>query len=265
MTTFAQASAVAKNGDGEYAVELADDWAVGERPHGGYLLAILARAAVDTAPEHAPDPLAVAAQFLRAPTCAPAVVRTAIRRSGRTVTAVSAVLEQDGAPCVEATVTCGVLPAAAPHWLDVPPIAPAPPPDAVDLGADPSHPFKLGRSTELRLDATTAGFVTGRADAAPLLRLWTTPHDADPDVFFALVAGDISPPVVFNLGRVGWSPTVQLTALLRARPAPGWLAVQAESRAVSDTWFDEEHTVLDSTGALICQSRQLAIPPQPGR
>jgi len=54
---------------------------------------------------------------------------------------------------------------------------------------------------------------------------------------------------------------VQLTALLRTRPAPGWLRVQAEARAVHDRWFDEDHTVVDSAGRLVCQARQLAIAP----
>jgi hypothetical protein len=75
------------------------------------------------------------------------------------------------------------------------------------------------------------------------------------------MASDVSPPVILNLGRSGWAPTVQLTALLRAEPAPGWLRVQTSSRCVGARWFDEEAVVTDSTGALVCQSRQLAVMP----
>jgi hypothetical protein len=69
--------------------------------------------------------------------------------------------------------------------------------------------------------------------------------------------------VVFNLGRIGWAPTVQLTAILRARPAPGWLRVQASTQSVHGRWFDEDHTVVDSAGNLVCQARQLAIAADP--
>jgi hypothetical protein len=275
-TPFSVASSVSKegvskDGDGEYTTVLSAEWAVGDRPHGGYLLAVLARAALDTAAavagDLAPDPLVVSAQFLRPPLCAPALVRTSVLRTGRTATVVDAVLEQDGARCVAAVITCGVLPAGDPSWSDLPPLPAAPPPDALDIGARPGssfgNVFKVGSACRMRLDAATAGFATGRADLPARIRAWVQPDGEQPDPLFALVAGDISPPVVFNLGHRGWSPTVQLTALLRARPSPGWLRVQAEARAVHGTWFDEDHTVIDSTGRLVCQARQLAATPRP--
>ena len=260
---FSTASAVSKEGDGEYAAILDPGWAVGERPHGGYLLAVVARAALSSAASVAvaPDPLVVSAQFLRPPSCGPALVRTSVRRSGRTITVVNAALEQDGRPCVDATITCGVLPDGSASWADLPALPAEPPADAIDVGAYPDNPFKLGTVCRLRLDAATVGFITGQRGLPPLVRSWVQPADEPPDALFALVAADISPPVVFNLGHRGWPPTVQLTALLRARPAPGWLRVQAEARALHDRWFDEDHTVIDSTGRLICQARQLAIAP----
>jgi hypothetical protein len=85
------------------------------------------------------------------------------------------------------------------------------------------------------------------------------------DVLFALLAGDILPPTVFNLGgTVGWAPTVQLTALPRARPAPGWLRIEARARTVAGPWFDEDVTVVDSAGRLVAQARQLALAPLSG-
>ena len=266
MSAFSAASAVSKEGDGQYGAVLSPQWAVGDRPHGGYLLAVVARAALDAgacvAGDLAPDPLVVSAQFLRPPSCAPALIRTSVLRTGRTVTVVHAVLEQDGQPCVDATVTCGVLPDGAASWLDVPPLPASPPADAIDISAHPRNVFKLANACRMRLDAATAGFATGRTGLPPRVRVWVQPAGEPPDPLFALVAGDVSPPVVFNLGHRGWSPTVQLTALLRARPAPGWLRVQAEARAVHGPWFDEDHTVIDSSGALICQTRQLAMAPR---
>ncbi len=263
MSAFAAATAVTKNGQGSYAAELDGSWTVGDRPHGGYLLAVLTRAALAAAGDvaAAPDPLAVSAQFLRAPACGPATVTTTVRRSGRTVTIVDATLEQDGEPFVYATVTTGVLPDGEPAWHDVPDLAAEPTADAADPAGRPGNVFNVATVCDMRLDLTTFGLATGRTDLPPVTRVWVRPRDEDPDPLFALVAGDISPPVVFNLGHYGWSPTIQLTALLRARPAPGWLAVQADSRSVHGRWFDEDHTVLDATGRLVCQTRQLAIGP----
>ena len=82
------------------------------------------------------------------------------------------------------------------------------------------------------------------------------------DVLFAVLAGDVLPPSVFNLGgTLGWAPTVQLTALLRARPAPGWLRMESRANAVGGPGFDEDVTVIDAAGRLVCQARQLALAP----
>ena len=261
MSAFGAATAVRATGDGSFAVELSPDWAVGDRPHGGYLLAVIARAAT-VATDDAPDPLSVSAQFLRPPRFGPAAVAVTVRKKGRTVTAVNAVLEQDGLPCVDASVTCGRLPDGPVHYSDLAALPAEPPADAIDLTEHVGVVFRLASVTRMLIDPGTAGFLTGRTDLPPRLHLWVRPAQEDPDPLFALLAGDISPPVVFNTGRFGWSPTVALSALLRARPAPGWLRVMADSRALHDRWFDEDLQVVDAAGRLVCQCRQLAIAPQ---
>jgi hypothetical protein len=54
---------------------------------------------------------------------------------------------------------------------------------------------------------------------------------------------------------------VQLTAYLRGLPADGWLRVVCTTTQIGQDWFDEDHTVVDSTGRIIVQSRQLALVP----
>lgn len=261
MTAFGAATEVRASGDGTFAADLSPDWAVGERPHGGYLLAVMARAATALTGDDAPEPLAVSAQFLRPPVFGPASVSVSVRKQGRTVTAVNAVLEQDGLPRVDASITCGRLPDGPVHYSDLADLPARPPADAIDVTEDVGAVFRVARVTRMLMDAGTAGFLTGRTDLPPRFHLWVRPVDEEPDALFALLAGDISPPVVFNTGRFGWSPTVQLTALLRGRPAPGWLRVLADSRALHDRWFDEDMQVVDATGRLVCQARQLAIAP----
>ncbi|MDV3206450.1 MAG: thioesterase family protein, partial [Rhodococcus ruber] len=55
---------------------------------------------------------------------------------------------------------------------------------------------------------------------------------------------------------------VQLTAYLRRLPAPGWLRIMPDSTVLGNAWFEEDHTVVDATGAVVVQSRQLAMVPR---
>jgi acyl-coenzyme A thioesterase PaaI-like protein len=266
VLTFSAATAVRSLGDGTFTASLPADWTIGPKPHGGFLLALVARAATQAAAaEMSGDglaPLAVSAQFLRAPEVGPVLLRTGLRKVGRRATVVAVTLEQRGRSCVEGTVTVGSMPHQAPDYADLPHLPAEPPADAVDLANLHSGGiYKIGAACDVRLDKQGAGFLAGRTGDPLTLRLWVRPRGERPDPFFALVAGDISVPVTFNLGRFGWSPTVQLTALLRANPAPGWLRVQVTCNAVHGTWFDEDAIVIDSAGRLVCQARQLALTP----
>jgi acyl-coenzyme A thioesterase PaaI-like protein len=267
---FSAASAVRSLGDGTFTADLSPDWTVGNRPHGGFLLSLLARTALQVAAAAGGndgagplDPVAVSAQFLRPPEVGPVLLRTELRKIGRTAAVINANLEQRGRSCVESMITVGRLVDEPPSWTDLPDLPAKPPPDALDLSAVPgASVFKLSRTCEIRLDQATAGFLHGRTGDPLRLRMWARPRGEQPDSLFALLAGDISMPVTLNIGRYGWSPTVQLTSLLRSRPAPGWLRIDVGSRAVHGQWFDQDATVIDSTGRLVCQARQLALTPQ---
>lgn len=269
---FSSASKVRSLGDGTFTADLSPDWTVGNRPHGGYLLALMGRTAMqvatsaggtDGADAGALDPVAVSAQFLRSPEIGPVLLRTELRKYGRTAAVIAVNLEQRGRSCVESMITVGRMADEPPAWSDLPDMPAKPPADALDMATVPgASAFKLSRTCEVRLDQANTGFLHGRAGDPLRLRMWARPRNEQPDVLFGLVAADISMPVTVNLGRFGWSPTVQLTALLRSRPAPGWLRVEVGCRAVHGQWFDEDALVIDSTGRLICQSRQLALTPQ---
>lgn len=260
--SFDEVTAVRPLGDGSYVADLHPDWSVGERPHGGYLLALLARAATHAVDGDDLAPLSTSAHYLRAPRSGPVLIRTKVLKTGRTVSVLRAVLEQRGQTCVDTTITVGRLPQDGAAWADLPDMPVNPPSTAVDASsAQAGKFFELTRACDLRLDPSGAGFLTGSISEPLRLRMWVRPRGCQPDLLFSLVAGDITVPVTFNLGRIGWSPTVQLTALLRAKPANGWLRLAVESKAVHGQWFDEDTLVIDSTGRLICQARQLALSP----
>lgn len=262
---FEVACAVRSLGDGTLTADLRHEWSIGGHPHGGFLIALMARAALAVLSERgepSTDPLAVSAEFLRPPAIGPALLRTDIRKVGRRATVVAVRLEQRGRSCVEATVTTGRLPVRRAEWADLPQMPIEPPPRAIHFTGESSEgAFNLAKGCDVRIDPATAGYLAGRNGDPPRLRLWVKPRYSVPDTYFALLAGDINPPVVSNLGRLGWAPTAQLTALVRARPAPGWLRVQVDCRTVQEAWFDSDATVIDSAGRLVCQARQLALAP----
>jgi acyl-coenzyme A thioesterase PaaI-like protein len=264
---FRDAIGIDALGDGRYAAELGSNWTVGPKAHGGLLLVLLAKAGLARieadAPGAAPDPLAIAADFLRAPDPGPVELRTEVLKVGRTASVVAVRLHQDGKPVLAATLTAGRLPEDEARWSDLPGMPAEPPADATDA-ATANRVFGLAGSCELRFDTPTFAFARGE-QGPPLLRGWARPRGEPVDVLFALLAGDILPPTVFNVGgSFGWAPTVQLTALLRAHPVPGWLRIQARSASVAGTWFDEDVTVVDSAGRLVAQARQLALAPLGG-
>jgi hypothetical protein len=64
------------------------------------------------------------------------------------------------------------------------------------------------------------------------------------------------------MGLEGWAPTLELTAHVRAKPAPGWLRVRVSTRNFAGGLLEEDAEVWDSRGRLVAQSRQLARAPK---
>lgn len=252
-------------GDGTFTADLRPEWSIGSHPHGGFLLALLgrtARAWLVERGELAADPLVVSTEFLRAPAVGPVLLRVDERKFGRRTVVLAIQLEQRGRSCVEATVTAGRLPMRRPEWAQGPSLPARPPAEAIELGAESAEgAFSLATVCEVWLDPATAAAPATRGNDQPRVRLWARPRHGDVDPYFALLAADINPPVVANLGHVGWAPTVQMTALVRSKPASGWLRVQVDCQLVQESWFDSDATVFDAAGRLVCQARQLALAP----
>jgi hypothetical protein len=261
---FRDAIEVTPLGDGCYGAELGTLFTVGPKAHGGLLMVLLARAGLARVHAEtngaAPDPLAVAADYLRAPDPGPVELETEVLKLGRTASVVAVRMRQDGRLVLASTVTAGRLPTDGDRWADLPELPAEPTPEAIDP-REHGIAHGVASACELRYDTPTFAFARGE-QGPPVLRGWARPLGEPTDVLFALLSGDIMAPTVFNLGgRIGWAPTVQLTALLRGHPAPGWLRIEARTVAVAGDWFDEDVTVIDSTGRLVCQARQLALSP----
>jgi Thioesterase-like superfamily len=255
MGDFDEATAVRRTGDGRYSAELDAGYGFEEALNGGYLLAVLARAALDASGR--PHPVSTAANFLRVARPGPAEVHVETRKSGRTAEVARVTLVQEDTPIVDAILTTGTLdgdaePAYSATGGALPPLE-----ECVTFGGEPTTGFAA--QVEMRYDPATMGWLDGRPSGLPEMRSYfrlRKPYE--PDGVLLALAVDSLPPVVLNTGSYGWAPTVELTWHMRAVPAPGLLVLHGSGRLVSDGWFDEEVEVWDSAGRLVAQSRQIA-------
>jgi acyl-coenzyme A thioesterase PaaI-like protein len=253
---------------GSFVAELHPEWTVAGRPHGGYLAAVLARAAGSalSGPGHA-DPLAASVHYLASPECGPAAVQVDVLRTGRTVSQVRASMSQNGRPCVEALLTMGRLDSASTaYWTGEQPIVLPEPAACVRGGPPPS----IGRSgmyehVDVLLDPAVTSFMRGEPDRGGELRGWFGfTDDTPPDPVSLLLVADAMPPASLTIDNSGWVPTLELTVYVRAVPAPGPLRVRQRAKlievppGVPGGLMDETCDVWDSRGRLVAQATQLA-------
>lgn len=264
---FDTATAVKPLGDGEFSGLVDAGWTVGDKPNGGYLLGLIARAcgeALAEADRAHQDPLAATAHYLRAPDIGPVRVRCAVLRTGRGASQVRAELSQDSRVCVDATFTMGSLAAdpPAPYWTARELIDVAPYDECQRLpAARDGSPFvvPIMDRTDLRLDPAVLGFARGEPSGDANLRGWISFADGRPaDPLGLLFFCDALPPATFELVLSGWVPTLSLTVYVRARPAPGPLRVTQSAHSIDDGRVDETCEVWDSSGRLVAQATQLA-------
>ena len=256
----------AYEGEATYDVVVDPGWTIGDKPNGGYLLALLGRAAVATAagvegPDH-PHPLSATVHYISSPSPGPAEVRAEVLRRGRQFSQIRARLVKDGFVRVEASFTLGRLDAGAePWWTDATPPRATPHercPRSTPAGTGALH-LPLMDKIDLRLDPAvvdvTRRTVTGRGEH---WGWWSLADGRDPDPLSLLLAVDALPPATIGLGTVGWVPTLSLTAYVRGLPAPGPLLVHIRARLVEHDLVDETCDVWDSRGRLVAQATQLA-------
>jgi acyl-CoA thioesterase len=248
-------------GDGAFRATISDRWnAIGDRPNGGYLLGVCLQALGQRLPF--PDPLAVSAFFVRPTSPGLAELRTEVVRVGRRIATGEVRLLQEGSEKIRVVASFTDLATAAGRTLLL-----AGPPDLPE--AEASIDLLGGRSIEgisivdryeYRM-AAVPGWLQGRPSGDPSVQFWLRFKDGRaPDTLALPTMVDAAFPVVMELGERG-SSTLELSVHVRARPAPGWLACRVRTRHVIAGYHEEDFEIWDSRGALVAQSRQLALLP----
>ena len=244
-----------------YRAEIPKGWDIAGNVNGGLLAAIAARAAADATQR--PDVVTITGHFLAPGRHGALDVRvTPHRLQGRHTTS-SVTLDSDRR-VLAALATCSDLGRArGPEIVTETPLRLPDPEDCVSSTAEPQAP-PFARRIDIRLHPEDAGFrdPTTRSGRA-IMRGWARLRDDEDIDSFALVQiADAFPPTTFQLPIAqGWTPTLELTVQVRARPVPGWVRCRFRTRFVSRGYLEADGEIWDANDRLVALSRQLALMP----
>ncbi len=245
---------------------VAEGWVAGRGPHGGYLAAMLLRALIETVDDAQRSPRSLTIHYARAPAPGPVVIRTVLERAGRSLSTVSARMEQEG------RLMALVLGAFSVPW-EAPEINDLPIPDVegpdVERRAGTARQFGAPPFTEhLVMQPRFQGRpLTG--ERRPMeLGAWVglaepRPTDA---LSVAFYTDALIPTPFMATGAPAAAPTIDLTIHFRqALPRPQDRALnqlcyaQMSSKLLADGFFEEDGVVWAADGTVLAQSRQLAL------
>ena len=263
--SLASASAVRPMGSGAFEANDPPGWDIMGNANGGYLLAMAARAGADVAGK--PHPVTMTGHFLAPGNPGPVAITAELVRSGRRFATVAATMATANAAVLAVLGTFSDLERPRPRGGGPPRLRATQISHrrmrCVAMEPTDTFPPPFTGKVELRLHPDDMPFVaapTGRM----LIRGWFRLPDGEAvDPFGLIVAADAFPPAIFNGDLpVAWTPTLELTVHVRARPADGWLAANVATRFVSDGFLEEDTEIWDESGRLVAQSRQLALVPR---
>ncbi|MET8136266.1 thioesterase family protein [Streptomyces sp. NPDC006290] len=263
---FDRDTAVTPREAGVYDVDLSAGWTIINAVNGGYLLAVLGRALAHALPHS--DPFTISAHYLTASQPGPAVIRTDVVRTGRTLsTGQASLFQYDGegreTERIRVLASYGDLDSLPDDVRTTAQPPEIPPMDQCFGPQDAPAPIPGSSAITdrlfLKLDPATLGWALGAPSGKGEMRAWFGLADGrDADPLSLLLAVDALPPTAFEIGLSGWVPTVELTVHVRCRPAPGPLRVSITTRNLAGGFLEEDAEVWDSADRLVAQSRQLA-------
>ncbi|HEV3001917.1 MAG TPA: thioesterase family protein [Solirubrobacteraceae bacterium] len=250
--------------DGAYHGAITPGWETPRGPLGGYVMAIALNAMQLAVGDGGRQPRSLTTHFLRPAQVGPVTVRPAVEREGRTLSTVTARMEQGGRLLAIA------VGAFSEPWespvLDGAPMPAVSPPDparppASDEGLGDGRPrpeftsrvtmqHRFGDPPFTRSDEGLVGGWLGFTERRPL------------DALAITVLADAWFPAPWpRLSELAPAPTVDLTVHFRAPlPVPdGVLLGRFSSRLVRDGFFDEDGELWAEDGTLVAQARQLGL------
>jgi acyl-CoA thioesterase len=248
-----------------FSAEVSADWRAGRGPHGGYLAAMILRALIETvdAPERAPRSLTI--HYTRAPEPGPVSIRTVRERDGRSLSSLSARMEQDGR-LIALVLAAFSVPWSGPEIDDLP--APSVDP--------PSQPVWPGRRPDPRLPPIARHTVLQRRFGGRPLSGEEQPMEVGgwlghrerreiDALSLAFFSDALIPAPFMRFEAPKPAPTIDLNVHFRAAlPLPGpdlleLCLIQVRTGLIHEGFFEEDSLMWAPDGTLLAQSRQLAL------
>ena len=259
-------TALERAAEGVWEGRITDRWSIGTGPNGGYLAAIIARAATEASPFD--QPLAMNVHYVERPAPGPVSVEVDTVRVGRSHATVAVRLVQDQ-PVAVALATLGR------HRSDeaelVTEVAPEYPPPA-SCAPPPRQPVPPGGMSfrdrfETKVSDPSDLFHGSQTAGPPVTRGWTRLADGRrTDNLVVPLLMDSFPPAIFSAlprppaGAAGGpgAPTIELTVHWRRSPQTAWHLAVFRTRFLTSGYVEEDGELWDEDGRLVAQSRQLA-------
>lgn len=255
---FARDTAVHAVAPGRWAGSLDRGWWIQRGPNGGYLAALLLRAIRAEVADDRRTTRSLTVHYLRPPAEGPVTVDVTVERSGRSLSTVSARMDQDGTTIALALAALAadrdesvvfddtVMPEVAP------PDACPPMPSAIDIPLHERYETRLAIGGPMFSEGPAA--VTGG---------WIRLADGEPiDELVVAAFTDAWPPAIFTRSATPLAvPTIDLNVHLRQPVADpsAWSLVVFRTQLSAGGYLEEDGEVWSEDGRLLAQSRQLAV------
>jgi acyl-CoA thioesterase len=264
-TAFQRDTAVRRAAAVSFVGAVSETWRAGRAPHGGYLAALILRGLIETVDDAGRSPRSLTVHYARAPQPGPVRLTTTVERAGRSLSTLSARLEQDGELMALALAAFSVpWPALEVDELPMPQVAPPEP--------RPPDPIPGGRGiprflTHMVMQPRIGAVPFQGADAPMEVGGWLglyEPQPLDAPVVALLTDAWLSPPFV-RVSAPHVSPTIDLTIhFRRALPRPGGddeelVLAGFRTRLVHDGFFENDAVIWAPDGSVLAQARQLAL------
>jgi len=258
---FDEETALRSVAAGVYEGAIADGWQTPRGPLGGYVMAIVLRGMELAVGDPERTARSATMHFLRVPEVGPVTVRAAVEREGRSLSTVTARLEQ-GEQLLGIAVAAYSKPWEGPLLDDAPMPEVAPHEGRLEMpvgvGRDSPPPFtrrltmqgRFGDPPFTRSEHGEVGGWLGLMEERPL--------DA---LAIATLADAWFPAPWPRLSELAPAPTIDLTVHFRsALPLPDALLLgRFRTRLVREGFFEEDGELWTEDGTLVAQSRQLGL------
>jgi acyl-CoA thioesterase len=263
---FSGDTGVTAKGYGKFEAQIHPAWCIGTTPNGGYLLAIALRALQESLPFG--DPIAVSSHFFAAPRVGIADITVEILRVGKTLMRAQGRLMQGEVEVLRVVAAFGQLDngVGLPTFVDTgqPPSIPLPDHcQRVNATTPDGRASPVRDQFEIRYHPDSVGWASGAPSGTAEVKAWIRLVDkSPPDGLLIPLLLDVLPASVFDVGVMGWVPTIEMTVYQRARPRGAWLLCSIQCRFAAGGMMVENGEVWDEDHRLIATSYQLALLPR---